>query len=97
MLLLLAAAQIDRRVAAILDMQADSVFVELATRIQIHHVKDGVAASDDVEGRIEDVLRNGHVLCSLGLREVRLHLSLRERSAPTGCAKCAPDDRLRAG
>jgi hypothetical protein len=60
MLVFLAAAQIDRRIAAVLDMQADRVFVELAARIQIHHVKDSVAASDDVEGRIEDVLRNGH-------------------------------------
>src|SRR5580700_8256967 len=60
MLMLLASAQIDRRAVAVLDMQADGLFVEFASRTQIHHVKHGVAASDHVEGRIVDVLRNGH-------------------------------------
>jgi hypothetical protein len=41
-------------------MQTDGVFVEFAARIQIHNIQHDMAASDDVEGRIEDVLRNGH-------------------------------------
>ena len=58
--MLLAAAQVYRFVVAILDMQSDGVFVELAAGVQVDHVEHGVAAADDVEGRIEDVLRNGH-------------------------------------
>ena len=60
MLMLLAAAQIHRVVVAILDMQSDGVFVEFAAGLQIGHVEHDVAAPDDVEGRIENVLRNGH-------------------------------------
>jgi hypothetical protein len=60
MLMFFASAQIDGSAVAILDMETDGVFVEFAARIQIHHVKHRVAASDDVEGRIEYVLRNGH-------------------------------------
>src|SRR5271154_6901628 len=64
MLMLFAAAQIHRLVVAILDMQPDRVFVELAAGVQVSHVEHGVTAPDDVEGRIEDVLRNGHVAYS---------------------------------
>jgi hypothetical protein len=61
MLMLLAAAQIHRSVVAILDVQPDGVFIKLAAGVQVHHVKHDMAAPDDVERRIEDVLRNGHV------------------------------------
>ncbi len=60
MLVLLAAAQINRLVVAILDMQPDGVFVKFAAGIQVHHVEHDVAAPDDVERRIEDMLWNGH-------------------------------------
>ena len=53
MLMLLAAAQINRLVVAILDMQPDRVFVEFAAGIQVDHVEHDVAAPDDVERRIE--------------------------------------------
>src|SRR4051812_42704221 len=66
MLMLLAAAQVDRLVIAILDMQAHGVFIKLAAGIQIHDVKHGMAGSDDVEWRIEDVRWHRHV-ASLGL------------------------------
>src|SRR3954451_18519486 len=58
--MLLAAAQVHRGVVAILDMQPNRILVELAAGIQIHHVKNNMAAADDVERRIEDVLRDGH-------------------------------------
>src|SRR4051794_27977292 len=58
--MLLAAAQVHRGVVAILHMQPNGILVELATGIHIHHVKDDMAASDDVERRIEHVLRDGH-------------------------------------
>src|SRR5258708_2166103 len=61
MLVLLAAAQVDRSVVAILDMQADGVFVELAAGIEVAHVEHGVAAPDDVEWWIEDVRWCRHV------------------------------------
>src|SRR5882757_497476 len=60
MLMLLAAAQVGRSVVAVLDMEADGVFVEFAGGIEIDHVENDVAGPYDVEGRIEDVLRNGH-------------------------------------
>jgi hypothetical protein len=60
MLVLLAAAQINRLVVAILDMQPDGVFVKFAAGIQIDHVEHDVTASDDVEWRIENMLRHGH-------------------------------------
>jgi hypothetical protein len=60
MLMLLAAAQVHRAVVAILDMQPDGVFVKLPAGVQIHHVEHDVAAPDDVEWRIEDVLWDGH-------------------------------------
>ena len=54
--MLLAAAQIDRAFVAVLDMQPDGVFVERAAGVEVGHVEHGMAAADDVEGRIEDVL-----------------------------------------
>ena len=60
--MLLAAAQVDRFVVAVLDMQPDGVFVEFAAGVEVHHVEHGMAAPDDVEGRIEDMGRDGHVL-----------------------------------
>ncbi len=62
MLMLLDAAQIHRAVVAVLDMEADGGLVERAAGIEIHHVEHDVAGPDDIEGRIEDVLRNGHVV-----------------------------------
>jgi hypothetical protein len=59
--MLLAAAQIRRPVVAIFEMQADGVLIELPAGIEIGHVEHDVAAPDDVERRIENVLRNGHV------------------------------------
>ena len=64
--MLLGAAQIYRLVVAVLDMEADGVFVEFAAGVQIRHVEHGVAGADDVERRIEDVLRNGHVVSLVG-------------------------------
>src|ERR1700721_4173491 len=60
MLMLLAASQIDRFVVAILDMQPDGVLVKFAAGIEVDHVEHDMAAADDVERRIEDVLRGGH-------------------------------------
>src|SRR5581483_5732127 len=62
MLMLLDCAQIDRVVVGILDMQADRRLVELAAELQVGHIKHRVAGADDVEGRVEDVLRYGHVV-----------------------------------
>jgi hypothetical protein len=42
-------------------MQPDGVFVKLAAGIQVNHVKHDMAASDDIERRIEDVRRHRHV------------------------------------
>src|SRR5437870_5977978 len=67
MLMLLGAAKVYRPVVAVLDMEADGVFVERAARVQVRHVEDGVAGADDVERRIEDVLRNGHGVSSIEL------------------------------
>src|SRR5258705_11797815 len=78
MLMLLAAAQVDRLVVAILDMQPDVVFIKLAAGIQIDHVEHDVAGSDDVEGRIEDMLRNGHAVSSTGSR----HSGMVQRTRP---------------
>ena len=60
MLMLLAAAQVNRLVVAILDMQPDGVFIKLAAGIEVDHIEHDVAAPDDVERRIENMLRNGH-------------------------------------
>jgi hypothetical protein len=62
MLVLLAAAQIHRFVVAILDMQPDGVFIKLAGGIQVGNVEHNMAAPDDVERRIENVLRDGHAV-----------------------------------
>src|SRR5712691_1424935 len=68
MLMLLAAAQVHRLVVAILDVQPDVVFIKLAAGIQIDHVEHDMAGSDDVEGRIEDMLRDGHAVSSTRFR-----------------------------
>src|SRR5258708_7743056 len=68
MLMLLAAAQVNRLVVAILNMQSDGVFVKLAAGIQIDHVEHDMAASDDVERRIENMLRDGHAVSLTGFR-----------------------------
>src|SRR5215813_13588426 len=60
MLMLLAAAQVDRVAVAILDMQADGGLVELAAGVEVGDVEHGMAGADDVERRIEDMFRNGH-------------------------------------
>src|SRR5712692_3710991 len=60
MLMLLAAAQVHRLVVEIFDMQPDGVFIKLAAGIQIDHVEHDMAAPDDIEWRIEDMLRDGH-------------------------------------
>jgi hypothetical protein len=38
------------------------VFVELAARIEVDHVEHDMAAADDIERRVEDVLGNGHAV-----------------------------------
>jgi hypothetical protein len=48
-------------------MQPDGVLVELAAGIQVHHVKHGMAAPDDVERRIEYMLRDRHAVSLLKL------------------------------
>jgi hypothetical protein len=58
--MLLAASQVNRPVVAILDMKPDGLFVKLAAGIQVDDVEHDMAGSDDVERRIEDVLRDGH-------------------------------------
>src|SRR5436190_24170326 len=64
MLMLLAAAQVHRRGVAVLDMEADGVLVERAALVEVDDIKHGMAAADDVERRIENVCRNGHVVSS---------------------------------
>jgi len=66
MLMLLAAAQIDRLVVAVLDMEADGVFVELAAGVEVDHVEHDVAATDDVERRVEDVRWRRHCIVPVG-------------------------------
>src|SRR5579871_701527 len=62
MLMLLAASKINRTLVGILDMQADRRLVEVAAPLQIGHVEHDMARADDVERRIEDMLRNGHMI-----------------------------------
>src|ERR1700687_5761772 len=50
-------------------MQPDGVFVEFAAGVQIHHVKHDMAAPDDIERRIEDVLRHGHAMSLIRRRK----------------------------
>src|SRR5213075_2127943 len=80
--MLLAAAQVHRVVVAILDMQSNGILVELAAGIQIHYVKNNMAAADDVEGRIEDVLRDGHTksLLSKSLARLGEEIAFRQRA-----------------
>src|SRR5882757_2748768 len=61
MLMLLGAAQVHRLVVAVLDMEANSVFVEVTAGVQIRHVEHGVAGADDVERWIEDVCWYRHI------------------------------------
>jgi hypothetical protein len=60
MLMLLGGAQINEFVVGILDMQADNGLVEFAAQFQIGHVEHDMAGADDVERRLENVLRYGH-------------------------------------
>ena len=60
MLMLLAATQIERLVIAVLDMEAYGRFIELAADRKIRHVEDDMTAANDIEWRIEDVLRDRH-------------------------------------
>jgi hypothetical protein len=60
--MLLAAAQVNCSVVAILDMEPDGFFVKLAAGVEVDDVKHDVAGPDDVERRIEDVLRDGHAV-----------------------------------
>ena len=62
MLRFLGPAQIDRLACPILDVKADGVLVELDAGVQVSHVEHDVAAPDDVERRIEDVRRHGHMV-----------------------------------
>jgi len=45
-------------------MQPDRVLIEPAAGIEVGHVEHGVAAPDDVEGRIEDMLWDRHAVSS---------------------------------
>src|SRR5690349_18134122 len=65
MLMLFAAAQIHRLEVGILGMEASGIFVERAALAEIDDVEHGMAAADDIEGGIEDVCRNGHVVSLL--------------------------------
>jgi hypothetical protein len=67
MLMLLAAAQIDRLVVPVLDMEADGILIEGAALAEVNDIEHGVAAADDVEGRIENVCRNGHTVSLIWL------------------------------
>ncbi len=59
-LMLLAGAEVDRLVVAVLDMHADGGFVKLAAGVEVGDIEHGMAGADDVERRIEDVFRDGH-------------------------------------
>jgi hypothetical protein len=41
-------------------MQANGILVEFPAGVQIQDIKHDMAGPDDVEGRIEDVSRDGH-------------------------------------
>jgi hypothetical protein len=87
MLMLLAAAQVHRPVVAILNMQPDGIFVKLAAGIQIHHVKDEVAAPDDVEWWIENMLRDGHAVSSIRRRQEHYrHSGMRLLASAVSCS-----------
>ena len=72
MLVLLGRAQVNDIVVGILDMQTDHGLVELAAQLQVGDVEHDVAGADDVERRLEDVLRYGHwrfpSICHSGAR-----------------------------
>ncbi len=63
---LLHAAEIDRVLAGILDLQADSALVEGAAGLEIARGQHRVAAAHDVERRVEDVCRQRAWLFPLG-------------------------------
>ncbi|MGY3411623.1 hypothetical protein ACVWZV_007736 [Bradyrhizobium sp. GM5.1] len=63
--MLLGGAQVDDLVVGVLDMQADNAFIELAAELQVGDVQHGVAGADDVERRLEDMLRYGHCVSPL--------------------------------
>src|SRR4051794_40419322 len=64
-LMLLATAQVHRFIVAILDMQPDSVLVELPTGVQIRDIKHSMAAPNDIKRGVEDVLRDRHTVSLL--------------------------------
>src|SRR3954447_12636724 len=95
--MLLAAAQVHRGLVAILDMQTNGILVELAAGIQIHHIKNNMAGADDVERRIEHVLRDGHTksLLSKSLAPHGEEVSFRQRvpqdeATPSRWILCVP-------
>src|SRR6186713_2793550 len=92
MLMLLAAAQIDRLVVAVLDMQADGGLVERAAPVEVDDIEHGVTAADDVEGGIEDVCRNGHVASSDSL-SFRGAKRTRNLEVPGSMLRIAPERR----
>ncbi|MGY4459073.1 hypothetical protein ACVWYI_003033 [Bradyrhizobium sp. LB13.1] len=65
MLMLFRTAQIHDLVVGVLDMQADGGLVERAAELQIGHIEDDVTRTDDVERRLEDMLRHGHCVSPL--------------------------------
>src|SRR5207237_251434 len=90
-LMLLAAAQVDRAVVAVLGMEADGVLVEGAALVEIDDVEHRVAAADDVERRIEDVCRNGHAVSSdLSFRGAK---RTRNLEVPGSMLRIAPERR----
>ena len=60
MLMLLTAAQVSGGVVAVFDMQANDLVVKLDALVQIDDVEHHMAGADDVERRIEHVLRHRH-------------------------------------
>src|SRR5438034_2767754 len=90
-LMLLAAAQVDRAVVAVLGMEADGVLVEGAALVEVDDVEHRVAAADDVERRIEDVCRNGHAVASdLSFRGAK---RTRNLEVPGSMLRIAPERR----
>ena len=74
------------------DMEADRGFIESAARLEIPDIEHDMAGPDDVEGRIEDVFRNGHVF-PLSFRGDAQHRT-RNLEVP-GSRRCrAPERRL---
>ena len=94
MLMLLAAAQVDGIVVAVLDMQADRVLIERAARVQVGDVEHRMAGADDVERRIENVLRNGHGVSSMSppsFRDGAKHRDPESRDSGFATLRRAPE------